>query len=130
MLRAIRALEACLAMTTHCHRPCYIMRLIPALCIAAALTVAAGAEAADTDRGKALYESRCDTCHETSVHSRAVRSARTFDHIRAFVSRWDRELGGVWTTEEINEVARYLNERYYHYPCPQSVCRDEHAHLP
>lgn len=106
------------------------MRLLPALCVVALSTLATCANAADTDRGKALYESRCDTCHETSVHSRAARSASTFDHIRAFVSRWDRELGQIWTIEEINEVARYLNERYYHYPCPASVCRGEQVRLP
>lgn len=106
------------------------MRLLPALRVVAVSILATCANAADIDRGKALYESRCDTCHESSVHSRAVRSARTFDHIRAFVSRWDRELGQIWTIEEINEVARYLNERYYHYPCPASVCRGKQARLP
>jgi len=85
--------------------------------------------AADTGRGKALYESRCDKCHDLSVHSRDPRSARTFDHIRAFVARWDRELGAAWTDEEINEVARYLNDKYYHFPCPQSVCKAQQARV-
>jgi mono/diheme cytochrome c family protein len=106
------------------------MRLLPGFRVVALSFLATCANAADTDRGKSLYESRCDTCHESSVHSRAARSARTFDHIRAFVSRWDRELGQSWTNEEINEVARYLNERYYHYPCPVSVCRSKQARLP
>lgn len=106
------------------------MRHLPALCVAALSILATCAYAADTDRGKALYESRCNTCHESSVHSRAARSAKTFDHIRAFVSRWDRELGQIWTIEEINEVARYLNERYYHYPCPATVCTGKQVRLP
>ena len=104
------------------------MRCLSVALVALSLLAApSAATAADTSRGKALYESRCDKCHDLSVHSRNPRSARTFDHIRAFVARWDRELGAAWTDEDINEVARYLNEKYYNFPCPQSVCKAQHA---
>ncbi len=82
-----------------------------------------GAQAAQADSlGAALYESRCTGCHERSVHSRSPRRAGTFDQIRAYVWRWDRHLGGAWNRDEVDAVARYLNERYYHFPCPQEVC--------
>ncbi len=81
------------------------------------------AQAADGGSlGAALYESRCTGCHERSVHAREPRLAASFDHIRAYVHRWDRFLGGTWRRAEIDAVAQYLNERYYHFPCPQDVC--------
>ncbi len=82
-----------------------------------------GAQAAPAESlGAALYESRCTGCHERSVHSRAPRRAGSFEQIRAYVWRWDRYLGGTWNQAEIDAVAQYLNERYYHFPCPQDLC--------
>jgi mono/diheme cytochrome c family protein len=78
--------------------------------------------AGDESLGAALYESRCTGCHERSVHTRSPRRAASFDQIRAYVWRWDRYLGGAWQHDEIDAVAKYLNERYYHFPCPQDVC--------
>jgi mono/diheme cytochrome c family protein len=96
--------------------------------ITTALLLAAGAaSAAETDRGRALYEARCDRCHDASVHGRNPRSARNFDQIRAFVARWDRELGTAWTVADIDAVARYLNDRYYHFPCPAEICKAAQA---
>jgi len=102
----------------------------PMLAAGAALAaVAAGSHgspatraASDDPLGAALYESRCTGCHERSVHSRSPRRAGSFDQIRAYVWRWDRYLGGAWKQDEIDAVAKYLNERYYHFPCPQDAC--------
>jgi cytochrome c553 len=99
------------------------------LIVTALLLAAGGAPAADTDHGRALYEARCDRCHDSSVHGRNPRSARTFDQIRAFVARWDRELGTAWTVSDINAVARYLNDKYYHFPCPAEYCKAPQARL-
>lgn len=108
---------------------------MPARPIASALAAAALAAAAQApgvlraahaasgeSLGAALYESRCTGCHERSVHSRSPRRAGSFDQIRAYVWRWDRYLGGAWQQGEIDAVAKYLNERYYHFACPQDVC--------
>ena len=94
------------------------------------LLAAAAALAADINRGQALYEARCGGCHDTSVHGRSPRSAKSFDEVRGYVARWDKQLGTAWTDEEINEVARYLNEKYYQFPCPTAVCKGEQARLP
>lgn len=88
---------------------------------------AAFAQGADAERGRALYEARCNDCHDRSVHRRAPRAARTFAEVRSFVARWDRELGALWRSDEIDAVTRYLNERFYGYPCPASVCGAERA---
>lgn len=91
------------------------------------VALAAPAGAANPARGKSLYETRCWVCHETSVHSRKPQAARSFDDIRAFVVRWDKELGGGWTSEDITDVTMYLNYRYYTFPCPRSICPAEQA---
>lgn len=78
--------------------------------------------AVDPQRGRALYEVRCIECHDNSVHGRKTRAAKNYDEIRTWVARWNRELGGAWGTEEIEDVAAFLNDRYYSYPCTNIVC--------
>jgi len=91
--------------------------------------LSAQAAAADSGRGSALYETRCNACHESSVHQRSARKAKSFDALRAQVLRWSAEAGGSWSGDEIDDLTRYLNQRYYRFPCPQSVCKADHASL-
>lgn len=77
---------------------------------------------ADAAQGQALYETRCGGCHDRSVHARRVRSARSFAEVRAWVVNWNRQTGALWRDDEIDAVTRYLNERYYRFPCPAEVC--------
>lgn len=85
------------------------------------------AQSPELERGRALYEARCNDCHDRSVHRREPRAAKTFAEIRSFVLRWDRELGALWRADELDAVTRYLNQRFYGYPCPASVCGSERA---
>ena len=80
-------------------------------------SAATSSHAADTGRGKALYEMRCGECHSESVHGRQKRAALNYSDIRAWVSRWNLELGGAWGNDEITDVTAYLNERFYSYAC-------------
>ena len=91
--------------------------------LACSAPVAAGA--ADAAHGRALYETRCGGCHDRSVHARTVRAARSFDEVRGYVVNWDRQIGRLWRDEEVDAVTRYLNERYYRFPCPAAVCRTD-----
>ncbi|MCC6610222.1 MAG: cytochrome c [Burkholderiales bacterium] len=91
---------------------------------------AAPVAAGDRDRGRALYEARCVECHDTSVHRRESRKAQTFEAILAEVGRWNANTGGGWTATEIEDVAVYLNWRYYRLPCPESICGPRQASLP
>ena len=106
-------------------------RLIAALAIAftAVAAIATDAMAADPERGRALYESRCDACHTTGVHERASRKAADFAGIRFQVERWNTQLGGAWARDDIDDVAVYLNDQYYKYRCPDTVCRSSAARL-
>jgi len=78
---------------------------------------------ADAGRGRALYETACNRCHDTSVHTREARKAKSISAIRASVKRWSEELGVGWSGDEIDDVTIYLNERYYFFDCPKRLCR-------
>lgn len=99
-----------------------IFRIAAMAFIAVVFAFATSVRAEDAERGRALYESRCDSCHDTSVHNRAARKARDFASLRREVARWNAELGGAWTQQEIDDVTVFLNERYYGFPCPITVC--------
>ena len=88
----------------------------------------APAQSPELARGRALYEVRCDQCHDRSVHQRASRKAKSFAQVRASVVRWDRQQGGaLWRDDEVDLVTRYLNDRYYKFPCPASLCGSDRA---
>jgi len=90
-----------------------------------AFSWAVDSAAADPLRGRSLYETGCHGCHDRSVHNRAARTASSFDEIRAHVARWNKEVRGSWTAEEIDDVTLYLNQTYYSFPCPPRVCKAE-----
>jgi mono/diheme cytochrome c family protein len=95
----------------------------------ATITFAAGADAADPARGRALYDTRCTGCHETSVHGRAKRSADSCAAVRGQVERWNRNTGATWSTDEIDDVTLWLNERYYRFPVDNGRCASPVAAL-
>ena len=104
-------------------------RAIPVLAVVFGVALLAPAGAADFERGKLLYNARCVGCHDKSVHQRDARKALTIEGIRSQVRRWDAFLGGAWRDEEVNDVASYLNELFYRYPCPPAVCPEKKAAL-
>ena len=83
------------------------------------LAAPAPAPAADTERGRGLYEESCTGCHAQSVHARAKRVARDFGEVRAWIERWNATLGLRWGDEEIDDVTAYLNATFYRYPVPE-----------
>lgn len=66
-------------------------------------------------RGEMLYSNHCLSCHESVVHIREQRQVSNLSALRENVARWSQELELNWTAEEIDDVALYLNIRYYHY---------------
>ncbi len=98
--------------------------------LAMSLTGLAGAHAAaDAQRGKVLYETRCNACHGSGVHQRNAPKAKSFDGLRTQVLRWSAQAGGSWSAEEIDDLTLYLNQRYYRFPCPQNACKADQASL-
>lgn len=96
-------------------------RFAGALAIAA-FALAGTAAAAGPARGRALYEAQCKSCHNESVHNDASRKARNFEAARARVADFAGQLKTHWTAAQIDDVAVYLNERYYSFPCPPQLC--------
>ena len=73
----------------------------------------------DTTRGEMLYSTHCIACHSTQIHWREKKLATDWASLQSEVQHWQgfTELG--WDKKDIEEVARYLNAIYYHYPMPQ-----------
>lgn len=67
------------------------------------------------DRGRMLYENHCLTCHESVVHIRERQRAGSFAEVTSWVVRWASGLELDWRAEEIQDVVRYLNRRFYNY---------------
>lgn len=101
----------------------WIILALAALAAVLFLVSSRTASAADAERGRQLYESRCGGCHAVSVHGRAKRVAGDFAALRAWVARWNDSLGLRWGGEEIDDVAVHLNLAYYRFACPPEVCK-------
>jgi len=70
----------------------------------------------ETSRGELLYTTHCIACHNTKIHWRNKKVAKNWTGLKAQVRRWQGIQGLVWSDNDMAEVARYLNARYYHYP--------------
>jgi hypothetical protein len=99
-----------------------VLAIVLALSLSLAPLLLSGEEP-DIDRGRALYETHCNQCHSESVHGRTKRVATDFNDIRGWVSRWRTNLALGWTDDDVEAVAIYLNNTYYHFGCPPDVCK-------
>jgi hypothetical protein len=70
----------------------------------------------DATRGGLLYSTHCIACHTTQVHWREKKLATDWTSLQSQVRRWQGVSKLGWSNEDIEEVARYLNVMYYHYP--------------
>jgi mono/diheme cytochrome c family protein len=69
-------------------------------------------------RGELLYATHCSDCHTTQLHWRAKKLATNWLRLKAEVDRWQKSAGLGWRDDEVTDVARYLNSRYYHFALP------------
>jgi mono/diheme cytochrome c family protein len=107
--------------------------LATALWAAPALNAQGGdgtdAVAADWARGRALYQTACDACHTANVHWRDNHKVDSWASLVGEVARWQKNAGQRWGQAEIVDVAGYLNDRFYHLPCPSGECAAKEAAL-
>jgi mono/diheme cytochrome c family protein len=76
----------------------------------------AALRAVEFDRGQALYENHCSSCHDTQVHAPGeTRHVTTMAELRARVAAWSVHSGLEWSDEEVNDVTGYLNRRFYRF---------------
>lgn len=69
-------------------------------------------------RGELLYTTHCIACHSEQVHWREKKLARNWTSLVAEVRRWQAVGNLDWGTDDIEEVARYLNIIHYRYRLP------------
>jgi len=86
--------------------------LLPVL---SGLALAASAAARAESRGELLYATHCITCHTTQMHWRDQRLATDWTSLKAQVRRWQGNAQLGWNDDDIVEVARHLNERFYRF---------------
>jgi hypothetical protein len=86
---------------------------------AACLLVAASAFGQDADRpstrGALLYDAHCIACHTEQMHWREQRAATDWSSLKFQVRRWQGNAGLQWGDDDIDAVARFLNERFYRF---------------
>jgi len=94
-------------------RPITITGMFVGVC--AFMLYAAPGAAIEFDRGQALYENHCTSCHDATVHKRKERRATSINDLHKWVMTWSfhAELG--WSGEEIDDVVDFLNVHYYRF---------------
>ena len=70
----------------------------------------------DSYRGAMLYENHCIECHTRQIHWREKKMVIDWKSLITQVDRWQDISGLEWSKTDIEEVSRYLNGKYYHYP--------------
>jgi mono/diheme cytochrome c family protein len=72
-------------------------------------------QAADTERGKMLYENHCTSCHESVLHIREDRRAKALGEIYWQTTRWSVTQQLEWRYDDVRDVAQYLNNQFYKF---------------
>jgi hypothetical protein len=70
----------------------------------------------DAADGKSLHDVYCTGCHDTSVYTRQDRRVRSLDALRRQVQNCQRAAGTDFSTSEMQNLLKYLNERFYRFP--------------
>lgn len=73
------------------------------------------APGAPTTRAQMLYDTHCIACHTAQVHWRDKKQVTDWASLKALVRTWQATAGQFWNEDDIVQVARYLNDAYYHF---------------
>ena len=100
------------------------MRILIAPLLAFATVTCAQAQAATPPptptRGQLLYANHCVECHNTQMHWRAQRLARDWNSLKGQVRRFQDLARLDWNDDDIEAVARHLNDTIYRFPQPHA----------
>lgn len=90
----------------------------PSLFAACLMTMTPAVGAADAVRGRQLFETHCIACHSTELYKRPPPKVGNWVQLEQEVHHWQAQTGQRWAQSEVDDVAAYLNERFYHFPQP------------
>ncbi|WP_454908508.1 c-type cytochrome [Variovorax gossypii] len=71
------------------------------------------AQTQSQSRGELLYNANCVACHNEKMHWRGRKLVNDWDSLAEQVRRWQQASSLGWGDEDIVEVSRYLNDRFY-----------------
>lgn len=72
-------------------------------------------------RGRLLYDHHCIACHSTQMHWRNQKLATDWPSLKAQVRRWQAAAQLNWSDDDIDDVARFLNDAIYRLPAAGKV---------
>ena len=90
----------------------------PYLLAAWLVALTSAVKAADAARGRQLFETHCIACHSTELYKRPQPKVKDWPQLAQEVRHWQAQTGQRWAQSEVDDVAAYLNERFYHFPHP------------
>ena len=96
------------------------MRILLAPLLVLSTIACAQAQTAAPTRGQLLYANHCVECHNTQMHWRAQRLARDWGSLKGQVRRFQELAQLQWGEDDIEAVARHLNETIYRFPQPHA----------
>lgn len=84
----------------------------------AAVAAPAGAEMlfGDAAAGARVHEAQCVGCHDTGVYTRKERKIHSLEGLIRQVNFCNTQLKRQLSKDNIDDLVRYLNDSYYHYP--------------
>jgi len=70
-------------------------------------------------RGRLLYETHCIACHTTQMHWRDGHIVSDWAGLLAQVQHWQARAKLNWSPDDVEAVARHLNDAVYNLPLPE-----------
>jgi mono/diheme cytochrome c family protein len=96
----------------------FALRMLLGTALVAVHFVASAQSMGSAARGQLLYTTHCIECHTSQVHWREKRLANNWATLQAQVVRWQANAALNWSQGEIEDVSRYLNDKYYQFSIP------------
>lgn len=93
-----------------------VLALVSGAALAALPAVAQGLPGATGSRGQMLYGNHCIACHNTQMHWRDKKLATDWASLKAQVRHWQGVAQLGWSEDEVDDVARFLNDSFYRFP--------------
>ena len=86
-----------------------------AFAVVAVAAIALPAPAQDAERGRALHEMHCTSCHYEKIHRRDPSRllVRSLPALRAEVARRAALVSRRLSLEDLEDIAEYLNRSHY-----------------